>query len=190
MKEIMLNIIEKYLDIYPYEKNRLSILKEYIDKYNDKKIIDWNNFDGHIVASGFIYDKKTNKFLVLYHNDMKIYLYPGGHINNEDHNPLEAAIREVEEETGLNNLKIIRICDDELIPFDIDTHIIEYNERLDLPSHYHFDIRYLFEVDSINDIKIDEEELRDYKWIDYNELKNDLNFGKVIEKIENILYKD
>lgn len=80
------------------------------------------------MASGFIYAKEENKFLVLYHKDLKMYLYPGGHINIKDKSILDAAKREVEEETGINNLEEYKICENELIPIDIDTHVIDYNE--------------------------------------------------------------
>lgn len=51
------------------------------------------------------------------------------------------------EETGLKNLKQLMLSENELVPIDIDTHLIEFNKRLNLPSHYHFDFRYLFTVD-------------------------------------------
>lgn len=187
MKEIMLDIIKKYIEIYPNEVERLSILKDYIYKFSSEDIIDWNNFDGHIVASGFVYNKDTKKFLVLYHNDMKMYLYPGGHIDKLDINPYKAAIREVKEETGISNLKVLSVSENEIIPFDIDTHIIEYNHRLDLPSHYHFDLRYLFLVDNIDFVKIDEEELSDYKWVSMDELSCDKNYGNIVEKVKKII---
>ena len=190
MKEIMKDIIKEYLKKFPNELERLNTLINYINENKSEDIIDWNNFNGHIVASGFVYDKSEKKFLVLYHNDMKMYLYPGGHISEFDLNPLEAAKREVKEETGLFNLKLLKISDNELVPFDIDTHIISYNERLNLPEHYHFDIRYLFEVENIKNVKIDEEELRDYKWISFEELKNESNFGNVILKLERIIGED
>ena len=137
--------------------------------------------------SGFIYAKKENKFLVLYHKDLKMYLYPGGHLDNDDINPLEAAKREIIEETGLTNFELLKLNEDKLIPIDIDTHLIGFNERLNLPEHYHFDIRYLFIIDKTEEIKIDAEELGDYQWIDINNLYNDPNYGKVASKIESLL---
>jgi hypothetical protein len=86
---------------------------------------------------------------------MKMFLYPGGHIDSNDINILQAAKREIKEETGLENLELLKIVENELVPFDIDTHKIGYNERLNLPEHYHFDFRYLFMIESISDIQAD-----------------------------------
>jgi len=127
------------------------------------------------------------KFLLLYHNDMEMYIYPGGHIDSHDISPLEAAIREVEEETGLVEYEEINLTQNKLIPIDIDTHIINYNKRLNLPEHYHFDFRYLFVVDKISDVRIDELETSDFKWIDINDLSNNYNFGKIVDKIKRLI---
>lgn len=189
MKSNLFKILDDYLLLFPEEKERQSQLLMYLQKYGDTQIVDWNNFDGHIVAGGFIYAKKDHKFLVLYHKDLKMYLYPGGHVDSSEINPLQAAKREILEETGLENFKQVLLSENELIPIDIDTHLIEYNERLNLPAHYHFDFRYLFTVDKISKIKVEQNELLNYKWIDMDELKNDLNYGKIVNKIENIINK-
>ena len=97
------------------------------------------------------------------------------------------SFEEVKEETGLVDFKEINLNQDNLIPIDIDTHIINYNERLNLPEHYHFDFRYLFVVDKISDVKIDESESSDFKWIDINELSNNSIFGKIVDKIKKII---
>lgn len=187
MKNNLLKILDDYLLLFPEEKERQARLLVYLEKSNDKDILDWNNFNGHIVAGGFIYAKEEHKFLVLYHKDLKMFLYPGGHVNDNEKSPLQSAIREIMEETGLSNLEQLK--ENEQIPIDIDTHLIGYNERLNLPAHYHFDFRYLFIVDKISRIKIEQNELSNYKWIDIYELKNDLNYGKIVNKIENIINK-
>ena len=187
MKEIILHILNKYLILLPEEKERQSKLEKYLNKFNDEQIIDWNNFKGHIVASGLVYSKREKKLLLLYHNDMKIYIYPGGHIYANDVNPLEAAIREVKEETGLVDFEVMNLRQDNLIPIDIDTHKVNYNERLKLPEHYHFDFRYLFFVDQISDIKIDTSETSDFKWIDINELIKNTDFSDIVNKINKLL---
>ncbi|MBR4351091.1 MAG: NUDIX domain-containing protein [Bacilli bacterium] len=187
MKEYLLNVLNEYLLLFPDEQVRQKKLNEFLLGHTEEEFTDWNNFDGHIVASGFVYSIKDKKFLVLYHKDLKMYLYPGGHVDKSDSSILEAAKREVKEETGLTNFNLFSYAKNENIPIDIDTHVIGYNERLNLPEHYHFDFRYLFTVDEITDVNIDLEESSDYKWIDMNELKNDPNYGNISKKIERLL---
>ena len=167
------------------QKNTLN----YEDYYSLRESVDWNNFNGHVVAGGFVYSKKEKKFLVLYHKDLKMFLYPGGHVTSNDKDPLCAAIREIKEETGLNNFVQVCISQNKLVPLDIDTQLIGFNQRLNLPEHYHFDFRYLFVIDEISDIEIDAEELSNYKWIDIDELSNNSKYGWMIEKINNALSK-
>ena len=112
-----------------------------------------------------------------------MFLYPGGHIDSSDINALEAAKREVKEETGISNVKEIALSNNELVPIDIDTHLIPYNERLDLPEHYHFDFRYLFTIENIKEVKLDLSESSNFKWISIEELENDKNYGKIVKKI-------
>lgn len=187
MKEQIIKILDNYLKIYPEEKIRQERFINYLKNHDSKEIRDWNNFDGHIVVGSFIYAKKENKFLFLYHKDLKMYLYPGGHVDKEDKTILDAALREAKEETGLDNFKVLQNAKDELIPLDIDTQFIEYNERLALPSHYHYDFRYVLMIDEIQDIKIDTSELRDYKWLDYEEVINMKRYSNIKDKLINII---
>lgn len=187
MNDILLKIIDKYLLIYPDEKLRQEQLINFLNMYDKFELFDWNNFDGHITVGGFIYDKSNSSILLLHHNDLKMYLYPGGHVDIKDKTLIDAVVREISEETGLLNLNFLKICDDELVPFDIDTHLIQYNDRLNLPEHYHFDFRYLFVVDKISDIVIDSEECSDYSWLSIDELVGDLNYKNVVLKINKII---
>ena len=185
-KEEYLKTIKEYLSYYKEEKTRQEEVEKFIRNTEESQIIDWNNFDGHIVASAFIYNEKNKKFLVLYHKDLKMYLYPGGHIDKEDKNILEAAKRETREETGLTKFKEVLIGN-KIIPIDIDTHRIPYNKRLNLKAHTHFDFRYLFILTEEEKIKQDTKEMGDYKWIDIKELEENNNYGKVVNKLKNIL---
>lgn len=187
MKKVIEKIVKNYLMNFPEEEKRLSNFLEYLDCHEDIEITDWNNFEGHVVASGFIYAKQENRFLVLYHNDMKMYVYPGGHVDNSDDNPESAAKREVQEETGIVNMENYVIGDDKTIPLDIDTHMIKKNERLNLPSHYHFDFRYLYIIEKEENITIDKEESRDYKWIDIEEFSKTTNCEVIMHKLRQII---
>ena len=176
--------MSEYLVLFPNEQQRQEKFIEYLKNHDDNQITDWNNFDGHVVAGGLIYAKEEQKFLVIYHNDLKMFLYPGGHIDSNDINPLEASKREMLEETGFDKIEEVILSNNGLIPIDIDTHVIPYNERLNLPEHYHFEFRYLFTIDSIKEVKLDMSESSNFKWISIDELRDDKNYGKIAEKID------
>jgi 8-oxo-dGTP diphosphatase len=54
----------------------------------------------HFTASAVVFDD-TDRVLLVHHNKIGLWLYPGGHIDpNED--PAQAAIREVREEAGID----------------------------------------------------------------------------------------
>lgn len=186
MKEKILELLKLYLELFPEEQERQQVLLKYLEKATDEETTDWNNFNGHLVAGGFVYNKSNKKFLVLYHKELQMYLYPGGHIDKTDKTPLDAALREVKEETSLSNLTQLQLVNNHLVPIDIDTHIIPYNEYRSLPEHYHFETRYLFTTDTENDISLDDES-SDYKWIDIDELEQDPNYGKIVTKIKRLI---
>ena len=82
--------------------------------------------------------------------------------DERDENIFAVAMREGNEETGIQNL----IGGEEI--FDIDIHTIP--ERKDFPEHQNYDIRFLFTA-SENESIIVSEESHDVKWIDLKELE-------------------
>lgn len=186
MKENIQIILNEYLKVFPDEEEKLFLLNRYLKQSIVEEITDWNNQNGHITIGAFVYSQREDKFLVLYHKDLEMYLYPGGHLEKKDKTLISAAKRELKEETGLENLELLKISN-KGIPFDIDIHLIPQNKRVGMPKHYHFDFRYLFLVKDISEINFDKEEFKDYKWILSKELSKDKNYGDVINKLNKLL---
>lgn len=186
-KEVVQKIVEQYLKLFPDEKQRVAVLQRYLKNNDENSLCDWNNVNGHLTAGGFLYSKETKRFLVLWHKDLKMYLYPGGHCENKNESPMETAKAEVEEETGITRFAAIDIFNDPRIPLDIDTHKIPYNSRVNMPEHFHFDFRYLFVVESEKRVIVDTSELGSYKWISKEDLSGDKNFGKIVEKLDKLI---
>ena len=178
-------ILEEYADIFPSESDKLLKIKTFLDEFNIDEVTDWNNFYGHIVASGFLYAKDDKKFLVMYHDEFKMFVYPGGHIDKNDKSPLDTAKREIEEESGISNAQYLNVSKNELVPFDIDIQVIKYNEKLHLKEHYHFDYRYFFVIKNIQDVKLDTSELSFYKWISVSEMEE--LFPREVKKLKMLL---
>lgn len=186
-KKLIKSIVSEYLKDYPNENEKIENLNKFLKTNSKQAMADWNNAKGHLTAGGFLYCKSTNKFLVMYHKDLKIYSYPGGHCEAKDTTPLQRAVIELKEETGVQNFNVVSKNANKEIPFDIDIHYIGYNPRVNMPEHYHYDFRYLFVVDKEFNVKLDEEEMSTYKWISKKELSKDENFGKIIEKLNPLL---
>ena len=97
------------------------------------------NLEGHITASGLVI--KNNKVLLILHPYIKKWFQPGGHID-EGELPIEAAIREVYEETGLVCMSAIENPD----PIDVDLHEIPANSSKNEGAHLHIDLLYQLKV--------------------------------------------
>lgn len=93
------------------------------------------NLQGHITASGLVIHE--NKVLLIFHPYIKGWFQPGGHID-EGESPIDAAIREVYEETGF------RCSLDPVHPeiIDIDVHEIAANPKKGEGAHLHIDLLY------------------------------------------------
>lgn len=93
---------------------------------------------GHFTASAFVTSPDRRELLLIHHRKLQRWLQPGGHFEQDDPNPLAAALREVEEEVGIEKHRL-EISD---ALFDIDLHRIPANPKE--PAHHHFDLRFLF----------------------------------------------
>jgi 8-oxo-dGTP pyrophosphatase MutT (NUDIX family) len=116
---------------------------------------------GHITASGLVI--KDGKTLLIFHPYIKQWFQPGGHIDDGE-SPIEAAIREVYEETGI-------LCDSyegQLDPVDIDLHEIPANPKKSEDAHLHIDLLFVLQVieerDSPEDIQ--------KAWVPFEQITN------------------
>ena len=94
---------------------------------------------GHITASGLVV--KDGSALLILHPYIKQWMHPGGHIDAGE-TPIEAAIREVYEETGILCESIVG----QLNPVDIDLHEIPANPKKGEGAHLHIDLLFILKV--------------------------------------------
>jgi 8-oxo-dGTP pyrophosphatase MutT (NUDIX family) len=94
---------------------------------------------GHITASGLVI--KDGKALLIFHPFIKQWMQPGGHID-EGEEPIQAAIREVFEETGVVCEPLNRFLE----PIDIDLHEIPANPSKGEDVHLHIDLLFILKA--------------------------------------------
>jgi 8-oxo-dGTP pyrophosphatase MutT (NUDIX family) len=119
------------------------------------------NMDGHVTASGLVVH--GGKALLIFHPYIKRWFQPGGHID-EGESPIEAAIREVYEETGY----VCELDSDSQDPIDIDIHTIPENSKKGEGAHLHIDLLYRLRVVQ----QVQAPESIQFQWFAFGDIDN------------------
>ena len=183
------DIVEGYQLNNIQEKDKLNNVLVQLNEKDDQEMINRKNFIGHFTASAFVISKDNRRLLMVHHNILKRYLQPGGHIDKNDRNPLDAAKRELFEETGIDSEILTYQCAEplnSLIPFNVSVHKIPENKLKNERSHYHYDLQYLFYIENEVDVKIDSNESSSYEWIQLDNVKDMDGYKEIIKKIEKL----
>ncbi len=173
--------LKKQIENYkPYneqeEKDKQTMLK-YINTFDD--VLTRNNEFGHFTASSWVVNKEKTKVLMIYHNIYKSWAWTGGHADGES-DLLNTAIRELKEETGVENVKVLNDGIFSLEIICVNGHIKrgEY-----VSSHVHLNLSYLLEVDEKELLKIKEDENSGVKWINIEEIENIVSEKWVMDNV-------
>lgn len=176
-------IVNDYLGIFPGEQEKLGLLKRQL---RDNEVLNSRkNFNGHITAGGIVFSPDNKRVLLVHHRIFNKWFQPAGHWDPEDADPLEAARREVVEETGVHLAKYLSIFKDQpLVPIDIDTHAIPENSNKHEAAHYHHDFRYVFVAQDEN-LSYQEAEVDGAVWLSVDDPQVE-HIRDVIEKVRRL----
>lgn len=157
-----MNFKEQIQNYKPYneqeEKDKEMMLK-YIDTFDD--VLTRKNEFVHFTASSWAVNPEKTKVLMVYHNIYQSWSWSGGHSDGET-DLLQTAIREVKEETSVENVK--PLCDDifSLEILCVNGHI---KNGTYVSSHIHLNLTYLLEVDENEILQIKPDENSGVKWV-------------------------
>ncbi len=133
---------------------------------------------GHVTASAFVVDRSHTRLLLIHHGKLHLWLQPGGHVDpGED--VLTAAIREVEEETGVIGVPI------DAGVFDVDVHPIPPSGGR--PAHNHYDVRFLLEA--TGEDLIESDEVLDVRWVRFDDVGEIVTDGSVLRATKKLLWR-
>ncbi len=180
-------MIGSYLPSNEQETNDKKKFQDYLNTFDD--VLTRKNEIVHFTSSAFVLNKSRDKALMIYHNIYNSWAWTGGHADG-DSNLLEVALREVNEETGINRVKPITT---DIFAIDL-LKIVGHEKRGKyVPEHIHLDVAYLLEADEEEELFIKEDENSNVKWIPIEQVVEYCSeeqmipvYLKVIQKIKNI----
>ena len=88
---------------------------------------------GHFTGSALVVHADLERTLVLFHTKLQIWVQPGGHADGDANLPA-VALREAEEETGIDGLRVWPIA------VDLDIHRVAPPAE---DAHDHYDVRFV-----------------------------------------------
>jgi 8-oxo-dGTP pyrophosphatase MutT (NUDIX family) len=121
---------------------------------------------GHITASAWILAPAGGSVLLTHHRKLGRWLQLGGHVDGETEVE-RAALREAQEESGMQRFTFETWGAGDLVPLDLDVHPIP--ARGAEPLHLHWDVRFLLRAGHGQPL-IASAESNDLRWIPTAEL--------------------
>ncbi len=130
---------------------------------------------GHFTASAWLVSADGKRLLMTHHRKLDRWLQLGGHADG-DQDLARVALREAEEESGLNGL----VVEPEI--FDLDRHWIP--ERCDVPGHWHYDVRYVVRATASEAFAVSEESMA-LAWREITSLRDESGTDPSIVRMAN-----
>lgn len=149
--------IEKYI---PWNEQEAADKEEILRQLTQEYIFTRDNKAAHMTASAWVVNRDRDKALMVYHNIYHSWSWLGGHADGEE-DLLEAAIREVREESGIQHVKALSGDIFSLEILTVDGH---EKKGVYVPSHLHLNVTYLLEADEEEALSMKPDENSGVAW--------------------------
>ncbi len=147
-------LLQAYVSSFPEEQEYKSRMLEFIEAHED--CFERALQPGHMTASGWLLNHHGSKALLMHHAKLGRWLQLGGHADGNP-NLLEVALKEAREESGIEDIRALSPA-----IFDIDIHLIPENPKE--KAHYHYDVRFLLQVETSKAIQKNHES-KELRWV-------------------------
>ncbi len=155
--------IQNYKPVNPQEEHDRKQMLEFIEHNGD--YLERKNLTGHFTASMWTVNKARTKTLMAYHNIYDSWAWIGGHADGME-DLCAVAMKELQEETGVNHARLVSEEVFSLETLTVDGHV---KRGVWVPSHLHFNLTYLAEAEEEEKLMIREEENSAVQWWTFEE---------------------
>lgn len=157
----LIDRIKNYTPANEQEQNDKEQMLEFMQA-NDNYLCRENTV-AHVTTSIWTVNKERTKTLMVYHNIYNSWSWIGGHADGIE-DLAEVALRELQEETGVKNAKLVSGEIFSIETLTVDGHM---KKGVYVPSHLHFNVTYLAEADEAEILIVNEDENQAVKWFTF-----------------------
>ena len=162
----MMNLFEQiknYTPVNEQEQNDKEQMLAFLQE-NDNCLTRENTV-AHFTTSIWTVNKERTKTLMAYHNIYDSWSWLGGHADGIE-NLAEVAMRELQEETGVKNARLVS---EEILSIETLTVDGHMKKGKYVSSHLHFNVTYLAEADEAETLVVNEDENQAVKWFTFED---------------------
>ncbi|MDD7148295.1 MAG: NUDIX hydrolase [Lachnospiraceae bacterium] len=158
-----MQIVEQIRNYIPYneqEEHDREELLYLLETGGGRDLFTRENKTAHMTASAWVVNPDRSKVLMVYHNIYHSWSWLGGHADGEC-DLLNVAIREVQEESGIQN--VTPVSDD---IFSLEILTVDGHEKRGeyVSSHLHLNVTYLLQADDTESLCMKPDENSGVSW--------------------------
>lgn len=157
---IMLELLKKYIPKNEQEEIDKKAIIKFIESNHD--YLERSNMIAHMSSSAIVVNEDMDKVLFAYHNIYDSWGWVGGH-NDGDNDPLNVALKEAKEETGVQN---IRPFSEDIFMIDVIYVFNHFKNGKYVNDHLHLNTTYLMIADENDELTIKPDENSGVAWFD------------------------
>jgi ADP-ribose pyrophosphatase YjhB (NUDIX family) len=151
--------IRDYIPFNEQEEKDKALILEALK--TEKNIFSRTNALAHMTASAWVVNPSHDKVLMVYHNIYHSWSWLGGHADGEK-DLLSVALREVKEESGVTDVKVLN--DGAIFSLEVLTVDGHIKNGAYVSSHLHLNVTYLLEVDEKDPLFVKPDENSGVRW--------------------------
>ena len=167
-------LLERYTPKNEQEQSDREQMLQYLQK--GSAALTRDDLVAHFTASAWVTNKQRSHILMAYHNIYKAWAWLGGHADGED-DLLAVALREAQEETGVQHL---RVLDERPVSIEVLTVAPHIKRGKFVSGHLHFNVTYLFEAPEEDVLRIKADENSAVGWRECARIIPDCNEEQMV----------